>query len=74
MIREREFIIRQRLSSQHHSAEGTVFDQMAEGFGGLVVQDEQERVLFGQPRGRGRWQSSWRACPTGKDADRGVFR
>src|SRR2546430_12082148 len=34
--RHRELINRPRLPRQHHSAEGTVFDQMAESFGGLV--------------------------------------
>jgi hypothetical protein len=31
-----ELISRQWLPHQHHSAEGTVLDQMAEGFGGGV--------------------------------------
>ena len=31
-----ELISRQWLSYQHHSAEGTVLDQMAEGFGGVA--------------------------------------
>jgi len=31
-----ELISRPWLSHQHHSAEGTVLDQMAEGFGGVA--------------------------------------
>src|SRR3984893_7889291 len=73
-------INRHRLPDQYHSAEGTVFDQMAEGFGGLAQSigsfDDRVHLSRGQQRdngGPGGCLGRVRLCGEGEAAHAGAL-